>query len=292
MKLTIVFFAAASLAVATAVSGLATGSQAQAVEPVCSGTCDLTAHRAAMQQSAAQGDIVADDMSGMSGMAGAPSTAPPTAAGSNANPATMGSMSDMAMHGDHMKMTAARPHDAVDRARADQIVQALRAAIEPYKDYRVAEAAGYKPFHPEWPLPMYHFTNVQNALANEFSFDAARPTSLMYKRVPGGYELVGAMYTAPRSSTLDQLDARVPLSVATWHEHVNLCIPPPGLGAQAFGPDARFGLAGSIATPEACAQAGGTFRPIIYNWMVHVWPFETDPTKVWATQDDPGTMDH
>jgi hypothetical protein len=292
MKLTIVFFAAASLAVATAVSGLASGKQAQAVEPACSDTCDLAAHRA-VAQSAAHGDMVADDMSAMSGMSGAPSTTPPTAGASNAKgAAAMGSMTDMAMHGGHMTMTSARPQNAADRARAGQIVQALRVAIEPYKDYRVAEAAGYKPFHPEWPLPMYHFTNVQNALANEFSFDAARPTSLMYKRVTGGYELVGAMYTAPRSSTLDQLDARVPLSVATWHEHVNLCIPPLGLGAQAFGPDARFGLAGSITTPEACAQAGGTFKPIIYNWMVHVWPFETDPTKVWATQDNPGTMDH
>jgi len=292
MKLTIVFFAAASLAVATAISGLATGKQAQAVEPVCSDTCDLAAHSAAMQHNAAHGVMVADDMPGMSGMAAAPSAAPASAAGSNA-PAggPMGSMSEMAMHG-HMKMTSARPHNAADRVRADQIVQTLRAAIEPYKDYRVAEAAGYTPFHPEWPLPMYHFTSVQNAMANEFSFDAARPTSLMYKRVTGGYELVGAMYTAPRSSTLDQLDARVPLSVATWHEHVDLCIPPPGLGAQAFGPDARFGLAGSITTPEACVQAGGTFKPVIYNWMVHVWPFETDPTKVWATQDNPGTMDH
>ncbi len=295
MKLSIVFLTAASLALATAVSGLAMEKQAQTVEPVCSDTCDLAAHKAAM----AQGGMLADDMPGMAGMAGAPSSAPSSAAqpqpirGAQMGPMpSMGSMSDMEMHGGHMTMTAARAQSAADRARADQIVQRLRAAIEPYKDYRVAEAAGYTPFHPEWPLPMYHFTSTQNALANEFSFDPARPTSLMYKRVPGGYDLVGAMYTAPRSSTLAELDARVPLSVATWHEHVNLCLPPPGMGAQAFGPNARFGLAGSITTQDACTQAGGTFKPIIYNWMVHVWPFESDPTKVWATQDHPGTMDH
>jgi hypothetical protein len=202
-----------------------------------------------------------------------------------------GAMSQAMMMG-HMRMSPSRPATAADRARAASIITALRAAIAPYTDYRVAEAAGYKPFHPEWPLRMYHFTNAHNALANEFSFDPTRPTSLMYKPVPGGYELVGAMYTAPRSATFDQLDARVPLSLATWHEHTNLCMPPPGMGARAFGPGATFGLAGSITTADACAQAGGTFVPVIYNWMVHVWPFETDPSKMWATADDPGTDGH
>ena len=192
----------------------------------------------------------------------------------------------------HMRMSPARPRSAADRARAGAIVARLRVAIEPYTDYRAAEAAGYKPFHPEWPLRMYHFTNARNALLNEFSFDPSRPTSLMYKRVVGGYKLVGAMYTAPRNATFDQLDARVPLSIATWHEHTNLCLPPPGLGMQAFGPDAKFGLAGSIATAHACALAGGTFIPVIYNWMVHVWPFETDPAKMWATADDPVAQGH
>jgi len=39
-------------------------------------------------------------------------------------------------------------------------------------------------------------------------------------------------------------------------------------------------------------QAGGTFKPVIYNWMLHVWPLETDPSKVWATEEHPGSMDH
>jgi len=84
----------------------------------------------------------------------------------------------------------------------------------------------------------------------------------------------------------------VPLSVATWHEHTNLCIPPAGMKGQSFGPGARFGLQGSITTADACAQAGGTFVPIIYNWMLHVWPYENDPSKVWATADDPGSLGH
>lgn len=205
---------------------------------------------------------------------------------------TMGSMQDMQMHG-HMQMTPPRRATAADQARATDILQSLRKAIEPFKDYRVAEAAGYKQFLPNVPLPMYHFTSWPNAFANEFSFDPARPTSLMYKPVTGGFELVGAMYTAPRTATLDQLDARVPLGVATWHLHTNLCIPPPGSSrATMIGPSAQFGLAGSITTQEQCAQAGGTFKPAIYNWMVHVWPYESDPLKIWASEEHPGSTGH
>jgi hypothetical protein len=39
----------------------------------------------------------------------------------------------------------------------------------------------------------------------------------------GGYELVGATYTAPRNESSPELDMRVPLSVAQWHAHVNIC---------------------------------------------------------------------
>ncbi len=301
MKLSIAALVAVAFAIAAAVTNFASEKQADPAQPVCSDTCDLAAHQAAMQHGMAMKGMVADDMSGMHGMSSATPLASPqpnqTRAPSRSmstedSMSPMGSMSNMVMHG-HMTMTHARPANAADRARAEQILQALRVAMEPYKDANVAEAAGYKPFHPEWPLPLYHFTNWHNALANEFSFDPARPTSLMYRRMPGGrYQLEGAMYTAPLGSSLDQLDARVPLSVATWHEHTNLCLPPPGMGLDAFGPKPRFGLAGSITTQEACAQAGGTFKPFIYNWMLHVWPFESDPSKVWASEDNPGTMNH
>jgi hypothetical protein len=44
----------------------------------------------------------------------------------------------------------------------------------------------------------------------------------------------------------------------------------------------EFGFRGSIATEEACEQAGGRWFPQIFGWMVHVYPYETDPAKVWA----------
>jgi hypothetical protein len=261
----------------------------------CSDACSIADHMAMHHM------VAMDDMPGMSGTRATPTPAasagpqsqsqrPPQGA---AGDAMLQSMNDMHMeHGGHMQMTANRPANAADQQRADQILAALRAAIGPYKDYRAAEAAGYQPFHAELPMPMYHFTNWANAMANVLSFDPARPTSLMYKRVPGGYELVGAMYTASERSTDDQLNARVPLSVATWHLHTNLCLPPGGQSGAMWGPHAQFGLQGSITTADACAQAGGTFKPVIYNWMVHVWPFETDPSKVWATEENPGAMGH
>ena len=89
------------------------------------------------------------------------------------------------------------------------------------------------------------------------------------------------MYTAPKSFSNDQLNERVPLSVARWHEHVNICLPPKGTPLRDVDWQ-KFGAEGSIATQAACEEAGGRFLPLIFNWMVHVYPFETDPNKVWA----------
>jgi hypothetical protein len=265
MKLRIVSIIAAALTLGAAGVAYALSHNSGDSAVGCAGDCNIAVHNMQMQA----GTKVADDGMSMPDMRGG-----------------MG----MPMHGGHMEMTPARAATAADRARADAIVGALRTAIQPYKDYRVAETAGYIPFHANIPQPMYHFTNYHNAFLNQSSFDPTRPTSLMFKPVSGGYELVGAMYTAPRNSTLDQLDARVPLGVATWHLHVNLCLPPQGAELKMLGPNPQFGLAGSITTADQCAAAGGTFRPVIYGWMVHVWPFETDPTKVWATQEHPGVM--
>jgi len=259
------------------------GARAGAGGP-CADSCSLADHAVATHRTVA--------MANMPGMDGAAMPTPSASAAESATAAqSMQSMGEMHMaNGGHMQMTTRRPANPADQQRADQILAALRTAIEPYKDYRVAETAGYKPFLPQLPLPMYHFTNWTNAFLNVFSFDPARPTSLMYKRVTGGYELVGAMYTASERSTDDQLNERVPLSVATWHLHTNLCMPPAGQSGSMWGPHPQFGLAGSISTSDACAQAGGTFKPVIYNWMVHVWPFETDPSKVWASEEHPTGM--
>jgi hypothetical protein len=201
-----------------------------------------------------------------------------TAEATSANSAMSGHHMDM---GAHMFMTELRPENAADEKRAEDILEALRPAIAKYKDYNVALAEGFKIFHPEIPQEHYHFTNYAYAFEAQFKFDPTKPTSLLYKKTATGYELEGAMYTAPKRATEDELNERVPLSVARWHKHVNFCLPPKGTPIDAVNRK-TFGLDGSIAAPEACEAAGGRWIPQVFGWMVHVYPWESEPEKIWA----------
>jgi hypothetical protein len=191
-------------------------------------------------------------------------------------------MSHMHHHqmGPHMYMTALRPSNSDDWKKADEIVQELRDSIEKYKDYRVALSDGFHIFMPNLPQAEYHFTNYQNAFLESFTFDPARPTSLLYKKTKTGYDLIGAMYTMPKRVTEEQLNSRVPLSVAQWHLHTKLCMPPKG--ERGHADFTKFGFQGSIVTKDACDEAGGTFYPVIFGWMVHIYPFEDSREKIWG----------
>jgi hypothetical protein len=195
-----------------------------------------------------------------------------------------------------MVMTSLIPLRAGDEQRAESVVAAAKAAMQPYMDYRKALADGYEIFLPDVPQPQYHFTNYENGRAAWSKFDAMKPTSLLYTKTPdGGYALVGVMYTDRVDAAEEELDARIPLSIARWHQHVNFCKAPPGRKSEYFGPDAKFGLLGSISTAAACEAAGGEFHPHLFGWMVHVYPFETDPKKIWSIDDDDhghDNMDH
>jgi len=197
----------------------------------------------------------------------------------------------MMMDSPHMKMTPLQAPKPGDSARADSIVKQLRVALARYQDYNVALADGFRIFLPKVPQKVYHFSNLHSAVYSAFTFDAARPTSLLYRKTADGYQLVGAMYTAPKREDLAQLNARVPLSVAQWHEHVNLCVPPKDqLQRMTESKDGQllFGTKGSITTQEACTAAGGRFFPQLFGWMVHVNPWETDPKLVWGTHEHGG----
>lgn len=191
---------------------------------------------------------------------------------------------DMAGHAAmsaHMAWSDSRPANDADRARAAEIVKTLQTALVKYKDYRVAEADGFRPFHPELSQKLYHFTRWQNGLKAGFVFDPVEPTALLYRKTANGdYELVGAMYTAPRTTSEARLDQRVPLSVARWHRHVDLCFPPKGQDATADW--TKFGFAGSIATKAECDAARGRFHPQVFGWMVHVYPWATTQEAAWA----------
>jgi hypothetical protein len=184
--------------------------------------------------------------------------------------------------GPHMKMTTLRDPKPGDADRAQKVLETARGVMTKYQDYHTALADGFQIFHPDVPQKMYHFTNYKYAFEAAFAFNPEHPTSLLYEKHGSDYTLVGIMYTAPKRFTEADLDQRIPLSVAQWHEHVNLCMAPPDRKLEALPPNAKFGFAGSISTKEACDAAGGTFRPLVFNWMVHVYPNEKTDAEIWA----------
>ena len=186
--------------------------------------------------------------------------------------------------GPHMKMTTLRDPAPGDEEKADQVVEAARKVAEQYKDYKTALADGYKIFLPNLPQKQYHFTNYRYAFEAALQFKPEHPTSLLYEKHGDDYNLIGVMYTAPKNFTWNQLDQRIPLSIAQWHAHINMCVPPDDRKKEMWGPHARFGLAGSIATKEECDAAGGKFVPQIFGWMVHVYPFEQKPEDIWSVE--------
>jgi hypothetical protein len=88
------------------------------------------------------------------------------------------------------------------------------------------------------------------------------------------------MYTAPRGATENELNERIPLSIARWHAHVNICLAPDGSGRRLSR--RQFGFKGTIADESECRQAGGRFVPQAGGWMIHVYPFEATQEKIWT----------
>jgi hypothetical protein len=186
--------------------------------------------------------------------------------------------------GAHMKMTALRAAQPGDAAKAQQVVEVARGVMEKYKDYHVALNEGFTIFHPEVPQKQYHFTNYRYAFEAAVKFNPEHPTSLLYEKKGDDYLLAGVMYTAPKRFTEDDLNERIPLSIAQWHEHVNFCKAPEGHKLESLGPNPKYGFRGSITTQAECDAAGGEFHPVIFNWMVHLYPLEKDPTQVWSVE--------
>ncbi len=186
--------------------------------------------------------------------------------------------------GPHMHMSTLRDPQPGDDQKAREVAEQARQALEIYKDYNVALAEGYKIFLPNLPQKMYHFTRWQYAVGEAFRFDPTKPTSLLFEKRGSDYKLIGAMYTAPNRFTEDQLNDRIPLSMAQWHQHVNMCKPPKGREGEMLRKNAVFGLAGSISTKEECDAAGGAFMPHVFGWMVHVYPWEKTPEAIWSVE--------
>jgi len=227
----------------------------------------------------------------------------------------------MHMMENHMRMTDLRPATPADEERAHQIVETLRGSMVKYRDYHVALRQGMRIFLPAIAQDVYHFTDYA-VTSNEYQgrFDIAHPGSLLYTRdAAGNYTLVGAMYSAPPYATMDDLDQIVPLSIARWHVHTNICLPnnltiedilrnnigatyadEPGMlpvsatpnaaainSQYGFLADGRFGFEGKIYTEKDCKAAGGHLLDQAFGWMVHVYPFAGDDLKVAYGMDVP-----
>ena len=187
-----------------------------------------------------------------------------------------------------------------DRQQADRILETARRALRPYHDVAAAERAGYQSFPPN-PSPGLQVIHYVNTGINETDgVDYSRPGSLLYERDGrGGLKLLGAMYTAPVSADLAELDRRVPLSVTQWHLHQNVCVPRPLWDEDEWARTTRdgkpvYGPGGSAVTEAACERVGGRFLPTVFGWMAHVNAFADDPRDIWNAHygHGEGGMDH
>ena len=203
-----------------------------------------------------------------------------------------------AAHAKHLAWTPVRALTRLDSLRAMALADTLRRAIARYSDTAQAIRAGYKLFAPQVKeQAVYHFTNNAAGFVAAFRFDPSRPTSLLYRKdSTGALRLSGAMYTAPARFTATQLNARVPLAAAQWHQHVNLCVPLDDgeLDKLRRGePNSRFGLTGDIADRATCEKANGRFLPRIYGWMVHANVLDgTGVRDVWERAETRGGHRH
>jgi hypothetical protein len=186
--------------------------------------------------------------------------------------------------GRHMQMSLKGDPAPGDAARATEILGAADAVLSRYSDVKTALRDGYKPFFPTGRIgEEIHYTNYRYRRKEQQQVDYSRPGSVLYRRTADGLKAVGVMYTAPADASPQQLNAIAPLSIATWHRHVDFCGGPRNLPAgEQFGPNARFGPQGSIHTEEACLAAQGLWIPVVLNWMTHVYP---DEKEKWGGMD-------
>ena len=193
----------------------------------------------------------------------------------------------MAAMAGHMYMTPLRPKQPGDKEKAIAVVAAAKAAIERYTDYRRALADGYVIANPKLKQPQYHFMNQANTREADLHFDATKPTALLYRRTPmQEYKLEGVMFTANPDATEDELNERIPLSIARWHRHVNVCDAPEDRVKDYQAVHPKFGMFGSIKTAEACTAERGVFHPYKFTWMLHIFPYEPDFKDVFSMNDD------
>jgi hypothetical protein len=194
----------------------------------------------------------------------------------------------MAAMTNHMCITPLRPEQPGDEERAKALVKQVRAAIDKYQDYKKAIADGFIQGNPDVVQRQYHFTNNANVRLADMQFDPTRPSSLLYIQTPTQrFKLEGVMFTDSTSASEDELNQRIPLSIARWHEHTNFCAAPANKVNEYHGDHPKFGMFGSIHTAVECKAASGiAFYPVIFSWMIHVFPYEDNLKDQFSMNDD------
>jgi hypothetical protein len=167
-----------------------------------------------------------------------------------------------------------------------QIVSRAAAATAKYKDLAIARRDGYVTA-PDLLVERQgtHYYNQQYLdEASRGIFDPAHPPFLVYNTVHGRPTLSGLMFYIDRpgrgSPTPRQLAQIFPASMASWHQHVNVCV---GGGTSLLDGTAIL----HYYDPQSCAAHGGHFVGNT-GWMVHTWIGQANGTSLFAMDMNKG----
>jgi hypothetical protein len=154
-------------------------------------------------------------------------------------------------------------------AAAQRLYDQTAAAIAPYRDWRNAWAAGYRPGGSQ-SMPSTHWINQRYVDAG-YVMDPHHPQGLVYANTRHGPVLLGAMFQMKRLGDFGP-DPGGPLTA--WHQHQNICFTP-------------FGFEFSLMTPTSTCPLGAI--DISAPPMLHVWIVD-NPTGPYAVDIDPGVV--
>ena len=149
---------------------------------------------------------------------------------------------------------------AVDETDEAQVafLQAVRSALQPFRDQRAAVAAGFRPLGPDMPHMGQHWVHPGRAVSPDL--DPSMPAMLTYLDVGGEPVLTGAAFTLPVAA--NETPPAFPFEGA-WHAHAGRLM------------DEAFGL-----VPHGARDAD---RPRLA--MLHAWTEVDNPNGVWAADN-------
>jgi hypothetical protein len=155
-------------------------------------------------------------------------------------------------------------------------VRTAAAATATYRNLAAARHAGYVTV-PDLLVESQgaHYYNPQYlAAAEKGVFDPTHPPFLVYNTMNGRPTLSGLMFYLPESMTPRQLARIFPASMASWHQHINVCV---GGGTSLLNGTAIL----HYYDPTSCAAHGGHFVGNT-GWMVHTWIGQANGSGLFA----------